>query len=290
LEDELRRVKLEISDEQTEREQLARENDQYKKQLAQLNHDQYDLQLVIQKKKSENNEIKQQIAKLDGEIEAKTHETNHMKAQIVQSPEKVKKRMAEVEGSLEKERKQLLELEKQFVHSEAQSKAIAKIENDLNSCVSLLRESLSVTEETVTKELSMKQLTLEKCQLEQQVRDLASREDYLSRLKQNNEEAIARQDAYFQPKIEKSKKKLNKLNQEKLNAEKTKSEIISLMTIEEKKTKMCALDRERLKREYDAEYADMIEASRMVNHDLSTYTQQLKLMLADGAKEFTLDS
>jgi hypothetical protein len=54
-------IRKEIVLEQPERERLTNENGQLKRQLAQLNQNQFDLQLVCQKKKSENNEIKQQI-------------------------------------------------------------------------------------------------------------------------------------------------------------------------------------------------------------------------------------
>jgi len=58
------------------------------------------------------------------------------------------------------------------------------------------------------------------------------------------------------------------------------------MSMEEKKATMCVLERERMKREYDAEYASMIEASKVVNQDLFNYTQQLKYLLVEGAKEY----
>jgi len=204
----------------------------------------------------------------------------------VRSPEKVKKRMAEVESSLDKERKALLELEKQAVKSEAQLQYIVAIEAEVNSCLSLLRESVQVIEETSSKEHTIKKQRLEYCQFEQQIRDLSARDDYLSRLKQNNEEAQARQEVYFLPKIEKAKKKIAEISQERLASEKIKLELTSAMTIEEKKTKTCVLEREKIKREYDFEYASMQEASRALNQDLNTYTQQLKLLLNEGAKEF----
>jgi len=194
--------------------------------------------------------------------------------------------MAEVESSLEKERKALLELEKQSVKTEAQLKAVVAIEGDLDSCCALLKESVQVMEETSRKDQTIKKQKLEHCQIEQQLRDLCVREDYLSRLKQSNEESISRHNAFYLPKIEKAKKKLNKFNQEKLNLEKTKSELIGVMSMEEKKATMCVLERERMKREYDAEYASMIEASKVVNQDLFNYTQQLKYLLVEGAKEY----
>ena len=60
----------------------------------------------------------------------------------------------------------------------------------------------------------------------------------------------------------------------------------SAMTLEEKKTKICVLERERMKREYDAEYQAMKDASDLLNQDLLNYTRQLKVLLGEGAKEF----
>jgi len=50
LEAELKQIKLEIAAEQPDRERLFHENDNFKKQLSRLNQDQFDLQLVCQKK------------------------------------------------------------------------------------------------------------------------------------------------------------------------------------------------------------------------------------------------
>jgi len=288
LEEELTQVKKEIVTEQPERERLFHENDQMKKQLAQLNQNQFDLQLVCQKKKSENNEVKQHISKLDGEIEANKHEVNHLKAQIVKSPEKLKKRMVEVENNLEKERKALLEAEKQVAKGEMQLQTIQKIEGEVDSCLHLLRESVQVIEETQRKEQMNKKHRIEYCQLEQQIRDLKAKEDNLLRSKESMEEARVRQEAFFLPKIEKAKSKWMDINREKLQAEKEKSEVMSTMTQEEKKTKMLVLERERLKREHDIDYNAMKEQSELLDQELLTYTRTLKMLLSESSQEFQI--
>lgn len=167
-------------------------------------------------------------------------------------------------------------------------------------------------EETQRKEQMNKKHRIEFCQVEQIVRDLMAREDNLNRLKESNEEAQARLEAFFLPKIEvcmlasnlksflfwpslffvcdsnfqTAKSKFLIASQERLVAEKAKAEMTSAMTLEEKKTKICVLERERMKREFDTEYQAMKEASELLNQDLLNYTRQLKVLLGEGAKEF----
>jgi hypothetical protein len=73
------------------------------------------------------------------------------------------------------------------------------------------------------------------------------------------------------------------LNQEKLKAEKAKSDVTSVMTQEEKKTKTLVLERERMKREYDLQYVLMKEQSELLDQDLLNYTRTLKTLLSESA-------
>jgi len=194
--------------------------------------------------------------------------------------------MVEVENNLEKERKVLLDLEKQLTKIDIQYQTIIKIDGEVDACLQFLRESVHVAEETQKKEQSIMKHKLEYSQLEQQLRDLTAQEDYLLRLKESNAEAQARQESYFLPKIEKAKNSFLEISKARIAAERIKSDITNDMSLEEKKAKTCVLERERMKRESDLQYIEMKELYELLNQDLVVYSRQLKHLLNEGGSEF----
>jgi len=102
-----------------------------------------------------------------------------MKAQSVRYPEKIKRQMSEIEETFEREKALLANLEKQLSKDENKIQITDKIANDLNSCISLLKESHAVMESTTQKKQEIRSLKIEYSKYEQQMRDLKAREEQL---------------------------------------------------------------------------------------------------------------
>lgn len=72
---------------------------------------------------------------LNNEIENKSSEAKLLEAQIVRSPEKIKRQLSEMEAHLDREKKFVVDADKQIAKAEKQATTMAKILNDLNSCM-----------------------------------------------------------------------------------------------------------------------------------------------------------
>jgi len=242
----------------------------------------------MQNKKARNNELKQANSKLDGEIEIKRNDVDHLKAQIVRSPEKIKRQMVEIEEAFEKEKTLLANLERQLLKDENKSQVTAKIASDLNLCVTLLKESQAVTEATLNKKQEIKKLKLEHNQFEQQMRDLNAREEQLGRIIQSSEESKKRQEALLIPKIEKSREELTKALSVRQEVEASKLEAISVLNANETATKEILLKKEQTKVEFEQEISEMQEVYDLLMTDLVSYQQRLHALIGANKENLCL--
>jgi hypothetical protein len=132
----------------------------------------------------------------------------------VRSPEKVKKQLFEMEANLEREKRLMLDAEKQITRAEKQAATTAKILHELDSCVpnfifsnlllpgvALLQEAEVVQKEIAGKKSDLHKQRFELNRLEQKARELVAQEECLKKTKESIDEGLKRIDTTLKPKI-----------------------------------------------------------------------------------------
>jgi len=244
-----------------------------------LNQKQAVLNGIIKDKKARNQTTANEVTELKKSILLAEEDANHLKVQIVKSPEKVKQTIRDMEGQLDKEKSDFALLDKKHTALDNRMSAIKKIAGELAKCVRLLEEAQAVTEKSNNIKQRIKEQKKELEDEEQAKREIIGQREHIEKLIENVKIGIDRQEQFHIPKIRKVDEAISRARDELRQAEEMTVAVNARVHQNEIEMKQLEVERERMIRDFDMEMARMRETYEQLEATLVAYAERLSTLI-----------
>eukprot|EP00963_Diacronema_lutheri_P010908 scaffold1235_cov300-Pavlova_lutheri.AAC.7 len=192
LEEELRRLEKEREDEEPEVQRLEQETRELTAIIVELSKEQGNLQAEVRELKKEGNELADRAANCKFEAHNAKQEAELLRAQLVQSPEKIRQLMSRLEADVECEKKALAEAERKKRELQAKLDVLGKTEREIQKTMQSMQETEAEINNKKGAKKEVKDLKAKLTENEEEVWRLDSEKQLLKRQMQNISERIQR--------------------------------------------------------------------------------------------------
>eukprot|EP00894_Picocystis_sp_ML_P004855 jgi/Pico_ML_1/55372/g1066.t1 len=192
LEEELGRLEKEREDEEPEVQRLEQETRELTAIIVELSKEQGNLQAEVRELKKEGNELADRAANCKFEAHNAKQEAELLRAQLVQSPEKIRQLMSRLEADVECEKKALVEAERKKRELQAKLDVLGKTEREIQKTMQSMQETEAEINNKKGAKKEVKDLKAKLTENEEEVWRLDSEKQLLKRQMQNISERIQR--------------------------------------------------------------------------------------------------
>lgn len=192
LEEELKTLEMEREKEEPEVQRLEQETRELMAIIAELSKEQGNLQADVRELKKEGNELADRAANCKFEAHNAKQDAELLRAQLVQSPEKIRQLMSRLEADVDCEKKALAEAETKKRELQTKLDVLGKAEKEIQKTMQSLKETEEEINNKKGAKKEVKDLKAKLTENEEEVWRLDSEKQLLKRQMQNISERIQR--------------------------------------------------------------------------------------------------
>lgn len=192
IEEELERLEKEREEEEPEVLRLERETRELTAIIAELSKEQGNLQAEVRELKTESNSIADRSANCKFELHNAKQEAELLRAQLVQSPEKIRQLMSRLEADVENEQTLLKKTDEMKHELECRMDLLQKVEKEIQKTMQSMKETEQEINSKKDAKKDVKDLKAKLTENEEEVWRLDSEKQLLKRQMQNISERVQR--------------------------------------------------------------------------------------------------
>lgn len=276
----LRRQLAELKADQEEiaprSEEIAAECETLTSEVTALNKQQAALGNEIKDLKAEANEINDKIANDRFLIHGAKQEREKLKSQIVQSPEKIKKQLADMSTAVDGERQTVAGQESQLKDARGRRDALQRLNKDLKKNHAVVEELDAQAEKIKSSKAALKETAANVETTEEELRALGNRDKSVQGQLKAAQKKMESVSTDGEAALHDAQMRLTKLQQERVNLERSQTHNKARLDQNEAVCREARENIERMRKEHDADVAGMQALCGRLESQVSSYHEALE--------------
>jgi kinetochore protein Nuf2 len=258
------------------KEEIAADCDILTAEVTNLNKRQAALSNEIKELKAESNQFMDRIATDRMRTHEAKQETEKLRSQIVQDPEKIKKQLADMKTAVNGERCNVAGQESQLKEVRARLDSVQKLNKDMKKNLAVVEELEAQAEKGKSAKAALKETSANVESSEDERRTLRNEEQTLRRQLDATKEKMKRVKAEGEQALKRSQMQLTKSQQEKVGLETMQSQNRAQVGQNEEMYNEMRENLDRLKRDHDADVDGMQALCGRLQSQVNSYHESLE--------------
>ena len=258
------------------KEEIAADCDILTAEVTNLNKRQAALSNEIKELKAESNQFMDRIATDRMRTHEAKQETEKLRSQIVQDPEKIKKQLADMKTAVNGERCNVAGQESQLKEVRARLDSVQKLNKDMKKNLAVVEELEAQAEKGKSAKAALKETSANVESSEDERRTLRNEEQTLRRQLDAAKEKMKRVKAEGEQALKRSQMQLTKSQQEKVGLETMQSQNRAQVGQNEEMYNEMRENLDRLKRDHDADVDGMQALCGRLQSQVNSYHESLE--------------